>query len=236
MIESLMNTVSSYVSEGNMIAYFLVYIAGILASFTPCMYPVIPLTVAYFSAQGKKTKRQTAFLAVVYVVGMSTVYSILGMIAALTGSIFGMIATHPVTLFVFANVCILFGLVMMDALSIPLPQFLTAGAGGKRRGGVIGSFLLGCSAGLVVGPCTTPILAILLTYVGTKQSVFFGASLLFVFSLGMGTLLIVLGLFSGLVSRLPKSGTWLVWVKKCAGLIMIGVGEFFLVEAGKMLF
>ncbi len=235
-MESILDIVSQYIEQGNILVFVLVYLAGILASFTPCVYPVIPLTVAYFSAQGEKKKRETFFLAFVYVVGMSVIYSILGMIAALTGTLFGRIAVHPITLFIFANICVLFGLYMLDVFDVSLPEFLTTRKGSQQRRGVVGSFLLGASAGLVVGPCTTPVLAVLLAYVGTKQGMLFGASLLFVFSFGMGTLLMVLAMFSGLVNRLPKSGKWMIRIKKIAGLIMIALGEYFLIKMGKMLF
>lgn len=235
MIETMLAQISHYMAQGNILAYVLVYCAGFLSSLTPCVYPIIPLTVAYFASQGEQSKVHTLILALFYVLGMSLVYSILGMIAALTGSLFGNIATHPITLLLFANVCILFGLYMMEVFDIPLPGFLTARSGIQRKG-YIGSFLLGCSVGMVVGPCTTPVLAILLAYVGTQQGIIFGSTLLFTFSFGMGTLLILIAVFSGLIQRLPKSGVWMVRVKKATGIIMIGLGEYFLVRAGKGMF
>jgi len=235
MIDSILQAASAALETGNFMSFIYAYLAGILTSFTPCIYPIIPLTLAYFTSQTQEGKRNTFLLAFMYVLGMSFVYSLLGMIAGLTGSLFGRIATHHITLFIFANICLLLGLSMMDFFDIPLPGFLTSAKGGKKRG-YLGSFLVGSSAGLVVGPCTTPVLALILTYVSKTQSVVLGGSLLFTFSLGLGTILLLLGISSGFIHKLPKSGKWMVYVKKGMGVLMILLAEYFFIKAGQQWF
>ncbi len=215
-----------------MLACLAVYLGGLLVSFTPCVYPVIPITVAYVSARSGGSRLRSFVLSLVYVLGMSFTYTVLGSVAALTGSLFGQIQTNPWTFFIVANVCVLLGLSMLGVFSLPLPRLLTASQPRSEGGGFMGSFFVGAASGLVLGPCTAPVLAVLLTYVATSQNVIFGILLLFLFAFGMGTLLIILGAFSGLLSALPSAGAWMLRVKQVCGWVLIGMGEYFLIRAG----
>jgi thiol:disulfide interchange protein len=124
---------------------------------------------------------------------------------------------------------------MLDVFTItlPIPQKLMKFSGTIKKG-IIGSFLLGAVSGFVIGPCTAPVLAVLLGYVAMQTNLLLGLSLLFVFALGMGTLLIILGTFAGLISFLPQSGRWMTKIKFVFGLILIGAGEYFLFIAGTL--
>ena len=170
-----------------------------------------------------------------YVLGMAVTYAAIGTVAAVTGRVFGQVAASPVTNIVVGNICILMALSMLDVFHLPVPAFLSGASAGKRRSGVVGAFAIGLMSGLVVGPCTAPVLGALLVYVGARQNVLFGTSLLFVFALGMGVILLVVGTFTGLLANLPKSGRWTETVKKGFGVLLILVGEYFLLEAGKLL-
>jgi cytochrome c-type biogenesis protein len=236
MLNNLLQLVSNSLETGNVLVFMFVFLAGVLTSFTPCVYPVIPLTVAYFGTQSGGSKLKTFFLVCFYVIGMSLIYAVLGMAAGLSGTLFGKVSVHPITFFIFANICIFLGLSMLGVFTIPLPSFLTTGQGHSHKKGCLGSFILGCFAGLIVGPCTAPVLAVLLAYVAMKKTILFGGSLLFVFSLGMGSLLLVLGILAGNIQFLPKSGKWLNIIKKFFGIIMLGVAEYFLIKAGQMWF
>ena len=101
-------------------------------------------------------------------------------------------------------------------------------ATGNLKKGFIGSFLLGVASGFVIGPCTAPILAVILGYVAIQTNMMIGVALLFVFSIGMGTLLIIVGTFTGLIASMPKSGDWMKKINYVFGFIMIGAGEYFL--------
>jgi len=201
-------------------------------SFTPCMYPMVPITIAFIGAHSSGSKVKSLSLSIVYVLGMSVTYTILAAVAALTGKLFGQIQTNPWTLFIVANICILMGLSMLEVFVLPIrvPGFL-AKAQPKKRG-LAGSFLVGAMSGLVMGPCTTPVLAVLLSFVATSQNIVFGMSLFFIFAFGMGTLLIAMGTFAGLLTSLPKSGMWMTKVSHISGWILLAVGEYFLIQAG----
>jgi thiol:disulfide interchange protein DsbD len=215
------------------LAYVIVFAAGVLTSFTPCVYPMIPVTVTYIGGAQAGSKKRAALRTLVYVLGIAIVYSSLGAFAALTKSFFGQISTNPWIFFIVGNVIILFGLSMLDAIVIPVPGILTRGAKGGDN--YLGALVMGMASGLVAAPCTAPVLGTLLIYVGSSGSVVYGASLLFTFAFGLGFLLLILGTFAGVLTSLPKAGAWMVTVKKVFGLGMILVGEYFLVKMGRLM-
>jgi thiol:disulfide interchange protein DsbD len=164
---------------------------------------------------------------------MAITYSILGVFASMTGKIFGQISSNPVSFFIIGNICIIFGLSMLGVFEMHLPNFfLNKIKGHKSKFSV---FLLGMTSGLIVGPCTAPVLGAILVYVATKQNLFYGIFLLFSFAYGMGALLILAGTFSGLLAGMPKSGQWMYTIEKIGGVLLILAGEYFLVNMGRAL-
>ena len=221
-------------------ALFFVFFAGVLTSLTPCIYPMIPITAAIVGGQTvgteKPPKWRTAMLTFSYVIGLAAVYSILGLIAGLTGTMFGSISTNPWLYFAMANMLVLAALAMLDVIPVRLPAALvqraaTAGTGGRAAG----AFVMGSMSGLVAAPCSAPVMIAVMSWVGTTGSATLGFVYLFVFSLGMCTLLVVVGLSSGAVSRLPRAGVWMIWVKRLFAFLMLGVAEWYLIEMGKLL-
>jgi thiol:disulfide interchange protein DsbD len=210
------------------------YMGGVLTSFTPCVYPVIPITIAYIGADKSESRWKGFILSLVYVMGMAVTYTALGGFAALTGRLFGQIQANPWIYFVVANICIIMGLSMLGVffLNVRMPARLT-GLHPERKG-LMGSLIIGVITGFIVGPCTAPVLAVLLTLVATRQNVFLGMTLLFVFALGMGTLLILLGTFAKLIATIPRSGVWMTRINKIFGWIMMGAGEYFLIKTGTL--
>jgi len=170
-------------------------------------------------------------LSLFYVAGVAVTYASLGVFAAFTGRLFGEISSNPYAYFIVANIIIIMGLGMLDVFPIPLigPQVSV------KKGGLLGAFLIGAAAGFVAAPCTAPVLGVLLAYVASTQDLLLGGSLLFVFAFGLGALLILVGTFSGLLASLPRSGEWMVKIKKMFGLFMIGLGEYFLIKMGELL-
>ena len=235
MIENLTANIETYLQTSMMLSFLAVYLGGVLVSFTPCVYPVIPLTVAYVGGRCGGSRSKGFLLSLVYVLGMSVTYTAIGGFAALTGRLFGQIQTNPWINIVIANVVILLGLSMLDVFEIPMPQFLSRLQPEKQGQGYVGSFFVGLTSGFILGPCSAPVLYILLGYVAAKQNVLYGMSLLFVFALGMGTLLILLGTFAGLLASLPKAGLWMVRVKHLFGWLMLLIGEYLLVTAGSLM-
>jgi thiol:disulfide interchange protein DsbD len=226
-----------YLEGAPALALLASFLGGILASYTPCVYPMIPVVVGVIGAKGATSRLKGLFLSLIYVLGMSVTYAALGLIAALSGKFFGSISSHPLGYFVVANVCILFGLSMFGLFdfTIPLPQSIkNLGLGGRRRE-VLDIFVLGAVSGLIAAPCTVPVFGTLLTFAALKKNLVFGFLLLFVFSLGMGLLLVVFGTFSGFLASLPKSGPWPSRVKIGFGIFMLLVGEYFLVKMGQLL-
>ncbi|MBI4353003.1 MAG: sulfite exporter TauE/SafE family protein [Candidatus Omnitrophica bacterium] len=232
-MEFLFTNVEQWITQNPFLAFVGVFAAGVLVSFTPCVYPVIPLTLGAIGARSAGSRWKGFFLSLVYVLGMAVTYAILGAFASLTGKLFGTIGSSPVSYFVVANVCLLLGLSMLGVFQ--LPQFSAGAAGPFKKGeGYFGIFAVGLISGLIVGPCTAPVLAAILVYVGTKQNIFYGFALLFVFGYGVGFLLILLGTFTGLLAAMPKSGVWLERVKKFFGWFLILAAEYFLVKMGQL--
>lgn len=228
-----MNGMEVYLGASPFVAMSAAFAGGFLASLSPCIYPLIPIVSTYVASRsaGEKTRLKSFYLSLSYVIGMATVYALLGMIAAVTGSFFGQIATSSWALLIVGNILMLLSLHMLEVVPFPSwqPKFIREPA----AGGVLGAFLVGAASGLVASPCTSPVLFGLLTYIATSHSLLYGATLMFAFSLGMGSLLVVIGTFSGLATALPKPGRWMVLVKKVLGLLMLVLAEYYLVRAGQ---
>jgi thiol:disulfide interchange protein DsbD len=228
-----------------LVAIPVLFAGGVLTSLNPCIYPMIPITAAIVggnelgvggSESGSRPKRRTVLLTLTYVVGLASVYSILGVVAGMTGTMFGSISTNPWLYFAMANLLVFSALMLFDVIPVPVPQGLIdrasrAGTAGRYSG----AFLMGAASGLVAAPCGAPIMAAVLTWVSTTQSAGLGFVYLLSFSLGMCALLVIVGLSSGALARLPRSGMWMVWVKRGFGFVMLGVAEYYLIKMGQLL-
>jgi thiol:disulfide interchange protein DsbD len=230
-----------------LIALPLVLLGGVLTSLTPCLYPMIPITAAIVGGQSAtspapidsngrgRRRRRTGALTGAYVLGLALAYATLGLIAGLTGTLFGAISTNPWLYLVMANLLLAFGLMMLDALPVPVPQRVLARAATlEARGRITGAFLMGAASGLVAAPCGAPVFATVLTFVAATGSAILGFAYLFVFSLGMCTLLVLVGLAAGGAVRLPRPGPWMAWVKRGCAMLMIGAAEYYLVQMGQL--
>ena len=207
---------------------------GFLLSFSPCTYPMIPITFSIITGTARENQRRsrTIRLTLTYVTGLATFYAVLGLVAGLTGSLFGSVSASPWALIAIGNLLLLFALFMLDVFSLPVPQRLMRWAV-HREGGSYGAvFLLGATSGIVAAPCGAPAFAVVLTWVAATGAGVMGFLYLFVFSLGMTALLVVVGVFSGTLARLPRSGRWMVWMKRMAAVVMIGVAEYYFIRAG----
>jgi thiol:disulfide interchange protein DsbD len=167
-----------------------------------------------------------------YVVGMSLLYAVLGLLAGLSGTLFGSVSASPWALLAIGNILLLFSLFMLDVFPLPVPQRLMNWAAGREGGSYGAVFVLGATSGIVAAPCGAPAFAVVLTWVAASQAGAMGFVYLFAFSLGMTAILVVVGLFSGTLASLPQSGKWMVWIKKAAGLLMIAVAQYYFIKAG----
>ena len=170
----------------------------------------------------------------VYALGLALVYSTLGLLAALSGSIFGTISFNPWAYFLIGNLLLICGLAMLDLFSVAAPSRILQWASGLSGQSLGGAFLMGATSGLVAAPCGAPAFAAVLTFVATTRSAVLGFVYLFVFSIGMTVLLIGIGLSSGLLAALPRSGVWMVWIKRAAGVLLIGMAEYYFIQVGKV--
>ena len=233
-------------SDRPALALPLVFLGGVVTSLTPCIYPMIPITAAIVGGQsleggvaaGGGTRRigRVLALTMAYVCGLALLYATLGLVAGLTGTLFGAISTNPWLYFAMANLLVIAALAMLDVIPVRLPtgvahRAATAGTGGR----VLGAFTMGAASGLVAAPCGAPVMAAVLTWVSTTQSALLGFIYLFVFSLGMTTLLVVVGLSAGALSVLPRAGAWMLWVKRGFALVMLGAAEYYLIRMGQLL-
>jgi thiol:disulfide interchange protein DsbD len=215
--------------SGGILDYLVVFASGVAVSFTPCVYPVMPLTASFIAAANTSGTRWHGFaISLVYVLGMALVYAALAMFAALTGKIFGQIQNSPAFYLIIGALLIVFAFVMFDKIELPaIGRHVHHKVKPESWWAVL---LFGMTSGLVLGPCTAPVLGSLLVYVASKHNIWHGASLMFAFAYGMGFSLILVGTFSGLLSRLPKSGAWLARVKQVSGLILLGAGVYFIYQ------
>jgi thiol:disulfide interchange protein DsbD len=211
-----------------------IYVAGFLVSLTPCVYPLIPIVIGYLGNQAG-SNRHRILAALSYVSGLSLVYAALGVIAALTGKMFGDMTVNLYVYFGFGLLLLVMGGSMMDWYLIPLPQFLqpkVSPAGTKIS--LKASFLVGASSGLVASPCTAPVMISILFHIASERNILRGAILMLVFSLGMNTLFLFLGLSVNFLRALPRSGIWIVVIKKLMAFLILGSGLYFIFQAGRL--
>jgi cytochrome c-type biogenesis protein len=214
------------------------FVAGLATSLTPCVYPMIPITAGILGGAGASapgSRRRSVVLTLAYVLGLALVYSLLGLVAGLSGTLFGSVSSSPWALFVMGNLLLVFGLALLDVFTISVPAGLSAWVSQIDSRSVPGVFLLGATSGLVAAPCGAPAFAAVLTFVSTTGSAWLGFFYLFVFSLGLTALLVVVGLLSGGIAALPRSGTWTVGIKRAGGVLLLAMAEYYFVRMGTVL-
>ena len=208
--------------------------AGVVTSLTPCIYPMIPITAGVLAATADRegSRWRSVTLTLTYVMGLALLYALLGMLAGLTGSLFGTVASNPWARFAVGNLLLVFALAMLDVFPVTVPSRLLRWAGGLRGGSYGAVFVLGATSGIVAAPCGAPAFAVVLTWVSTTQSAVLGFLYLFTFSIGMTAILVVVGVFSGALAALPKSGMWMLWIKRAGGIVMLAMAEYYFIQMG----
>jgi thiol:disulfide interchange protein DsbD len=199
---------------------------GLALNLTPCVYPVIPLTVSFFGGQAHGQSRKTFLLAAIYVLGMATTYSSLGVAAALSGRLFGVALQSPWVVGAIALVLVLLALSMFGFYDIRMPTSLMQKAGARQ--GLAGAYGMGLLVGVVAAPCVGPVVLGLLTFVAATQNAALGFLFFFVLSLGLGLPFLFLAAFSGRIAALPRAGAWMEGVKKIFGWVLLAMAAYFL--------
>ncbi len=212
---------------GSLTALIWIFIGGILLSFTPCVYPIIPITIAYIGATASGSRLKGLSLSLVFVLGLALVYSALGVAAAATGGVFGINTRNPYVVGFVTLVFLVMGVGMLGAFDISLPASWQSRLSSKRHSGYLGALFIGGATGLVAVPCVGPVLVALLSWVSSTGNLLAGFIYLFVFACGLGMLFVVIGTFTGAVATLPRAGGWMERVKQGFGVVLIAAAFFF---------
>jgi len=204
-----------------------IFVGGMALNLTPCVYPLIPITVSYFGGRSGKGRGKLIGHGACYIGGLSVTNSVLGVVAALTGGLMGAMLQNPVVLGVIAAILLLFAASLFGLWELRLPSGLTQAAS-KSYTGYFGSIFMGLTLGAVAAPCIGPFVLGLLTWVASMGSPYMGFLIFFTLSLGLGLPLFFLAMFSGQIEKLPRSGEWMLWVRKLMGWVLVGMAAYFI--------
>ena len=254
-MESITRFLTTLLGSGSsasvLLAILIAYIGGVLSSLTPCIYPMIPITVSVVGGLSHDTLaqrpswRKVLGRGLAYVSGMTVIYSFLGVAAGLTGKVFGSFTNTSAWYMSLGFIMTLAALTMMDVLPFD-PQLWMNWVKAKftdrkssthqrhTEPGFLSAFTLGASSGFIAAPCTTPVLTAILGYIAKTQSIGIGLALMIAFSAGLGTILILIAAFAGSLQVLPRSGLWMKKIKIGSGLILLGFAEYLFYRAGAM--
>jgi len=211
--------------RGIVFTLFAVALLGLGLNLTPCVYPLISVTLAYFGSQAG-SRGKTAWLASVYVLGIALSFSVLGVSAALSGGIFGAALQNPGVILGIAALMVVLALGSFGVYQLQPPSWLMSWAG-ATGGGAAGSLFMGLTMGIVAAPCVGPIVLGLLLFVGSRQDPWLGFILFFTLAVGMGLPYLLLALAAGSIRQLPRSGEWLVWTERLFGCILLALAAYF---------
>ncbi|TDI11061.1 MAG: thiol:disulfide interchange protein, partial [Acidobacteria bacterium] len=213
--------------RGWFLTLLALFVLGLALNLTPCVYPMIPVTIGYFSKQSEGRTSRVFGLALMYLLGISVTYSLIGVVAALTGQLFGSLLQNPWVLVGIAGIMVALALSLFGVYQIQAPNFIRQKVSGNTGGGVLGALSMGLVVGIVAAPCVGPVTIGLLTYVGATGNPWVGFWMFFTLSLGLGIPYVALGTFSGGLKKLPRSGVWMLWVEKLFGFVLLGLALYF---------
>lgn len=217
---------STLESSGILLSLIFIFIGGLALNLTPCVYPLIPITIGYFGGQAEGKTSRLFLLGILYVLGMALTYSVIGVVTALSGAVFGTLLQNPFVIVGIALLFIVLSLSQFGVYEFKLPDKLVMKAGGAK-GGVFGAFFMGLTMGIVAAPCIGPFVLGLVTYVAAKGDAFYGFLMFFVLALGLGFPYLLLALFSGKIKKLPRAGDWMEGVKHIFGFLLLGMAFYF---------
>jgi len=220
--------INEELKKGSLLLFVLVFISGFLTSLTPCVYPVIPIVMGYIGSRAGKKKIKGFYLSLFFVLGLSIVYAILGVIAATTGSLMGISFQNPVVVLIISIIFIVMGLSLAGFFEIPVPSSISSKIQKGHKSEILGSILIGGVSGIIAAPCVGPVLIALLSWISQTKNVFLGFWLTFTFSLGMSVIFVLAGTFSGVISSMPKAGKWMDYMKYLFSVLLIAGGIYFI--------
>jgi thioredoxin:protein disulfide reductase len=221
------NPIQRAFDEHGLLAFFLIFLFGLSLNLTPCVYPMMSVTLALFGSREEKRLWARVPAALVYMLGIAVTYSVLGVVAAFTGSLFGAALQNPLVDIAIAAVLAIMALSLFGLFELQMPSSLLSRLSGNSVTGLTGVFFSGLLVGLFAAPCTGPTTVALLAVVAQSGKPWFGFLVFFVLALGLGVPYLILGTYTGLLQRLPRSGMWMVWVKKVFGILLLAVALFY---------
>jgi thioredoxin:protein disulfide reductase len=222
------NSISSKLERsGLLLSLIFVFIGGLALNLTPCVYPLIPITIGYFGGQSEGKTSRLVLMGVLFVVGLAITYSVIGVVTALSGSIFGSLLQNTYVILFIALIFLVLSLSMFGVYEFKLPDALVNKAGGAKSG-LFGAFFMGLTMGIVAAPCIGPFVLGLVTYVAAKGDPWFGFILFFDLAVGLGVPYLLLAIFSGKIKKLPRAGEWMEAVKHIFGFLLIGMAIYFI--------
>ena len=228
-LERFIKLLKEELAKKSLLLLALVFFLGFLTSLTPCVYPVIPIVMGFIGTRSGQKKFKGFYLSIFFVLGLAFVYSLLGVIAAMAGSMIGVTFQNPIVVIVIAGIFIIMGLSLAGLFEIPVPSSISSKVqSGSSRNEIITSAIVGGVAGIIAAPCAGPVLVTLLSWISQTKDVLLGFLLTFIFSLGMGILFLVVGTFSGVISALPKGGKWMDYIKYFFAVILMVGGVYIL--------
>lgn len=210
------------------LALALAAFGGFLTSLSPCVYPLIPITLSVFGARDPTKRGKNFALALVYALGMILLYATLGTAFASAGKVFGTLLAAPGFVVAFAVFSFVMAASMLGAFELALPASVQTRLSMMGGQGYTGAFVMGLVSGLVAAPCTGPVLTVLLTYVAQQHDLTFGFVLMSSFASGLALPFVLLATFSSLITKVPKSGAWMDTVKAVLAAAMVGLGLYYL--------
>lgn len=226
LTQLLINLEEIFLSSG-INALWVSFLAGILASLSPCTYPLIPITLGIVGAADVSSKLKGFFISSIFVLGICFTYTVLGIISSLLGIFLNNIFANFVTFLILSIILFILGFSLIGILPLNLPVITPKHT--KTQDG-LSLFFFGMVSGLAMTPCNFPVLGAILSLIALKENVIFAAVSLFLFSLGYGLILIILGTFTALIRKLPKQGYWLIIIRRLLGIILILVGGYFFLK------
>lgn len=221
------NLASTLEKSGLTVSLLLIFLGGLALNLTPCVYPLIPITIGYFGGQSEGKTSRLFLLGVLYMLGMALTYSIIGVVTSLSGALFGTLLQNMYVIIGIAALFVVLALSQFGVYEFNLPSSWMTAAGGAK-GGMVGAFFMGLTMGIVAAPCIGPFVIGLVTFVAAKGDPYQGFLMFFVLAIGLGFPYLILALFSGKIKNLPRSGEWMEGVKHLFGFIMLGMALYFL--------
>ena len=218
---------STLENSGLFLSLIFIFLAGLALNLTPCVYPLIPITIGYFGGQSEGKTSRLVMLGLLYMLGMALTYSVVGVVTSLSGAVFGTLLQNPIVIVGISILFVALALSQFGVYEFKLPDSWVMKAGGAK-GGAFGAFFMGLTMGIVAAPCIGPFVLGLVTYVAAKGDPLYGFLMFFVLALGLGFPYLLLAIFSGKIKSLPRAGLWMEGVKHIFGFLLIGMAFYFL--------